>query len=334
MRWGGNWRITPKPAPRTNRTTALFYYIWHGQHGTGGPYDVTKILATNPTSPTWGPASAFHHWGQSELGYYLSNDQWVMRKHAYMMANSGVDVIVFDVSNGLTYESNYKTLCSVFRQIRLEGGTTPKICFFANYNADGVVQNLYNQLYSQNLYPELWFYWKTKPLILTPLNGMADPAGGTINHSSTIQNFFNMRYSWTWMNVTTADVWKWMDYYPQQYGWHESSSIPEQISVSCGIVPHGGGNGRSYHNNTQPPRDQYDLSGTQDRGFCFAEQLSRLAAVYPEFLFITQWNEWVAQRQVFKGDGTDGATSFVGDPMSPGDTWFIDEYNQEYAVTF
>jgi len=133
------------------------------------------------------------------------------------------------------------------------------------------------------------------------------------------------------MNVTTADVWKWMDYYPQQYGWHESSSVPEQISVSCGIVPHGGGNGRSYHNNTQPPHDQYDLSGTQDRGFCFAEQLSRLTAVDPEFLFITQWNEWVAQRQVFKGDGTDGATSFVGDPMSPGDTWFIDEYNQEYS---
>ena len=28
-----------------------------------------------------------------------------MRKHAYMLANAGVDVIVFDVTNGYTYES-------------------------------------------------------------------------------------------------------------------------------------------------------------------------------------------------------------------------------------
>jgi hypothetical protein len=317
-------------APRTNRTVALFYYIWHGQHGTGGPYDVTKLLAANPTNPAWGPAGAFHHWGESELGYYLSSDQWVMRKHAYMMANAGVDVIVFDVTNGYTYEANYKALCDVFMQIRSKGGTTPKICFMANYNADSTVQSLYNQLYSQNLYPELWFYWKGKPLILTPLNGMVDPAGGTINHSSTILNFFNMRYSWTWMNVTSADVWKWMDFYPQQYGWHESSSIPEQISISCGIVPHGNW-GRSFHNGIQPPHDQYDLSGTQDRGFCFAEQWSKLSTVSPEFLFITQWNEWVAQRQVFVGDGSDPATALAGDPLNPGDTWFIDEYNQEYS---
>jgi len=92
-------------APRMNRTVALFYYIWHGQHGTGGPYDVTQLLAANPSNPSWGPAGAFHHWGQSELGYYLSSDPWVMRKHAYLMANAGVDVIVFDVTNGYTYSA-------------------------------------------------------------------------------------------------------------------------------------------------------------------------------------------------------------------------------------
>ena len=310
--------------PRENRFVALFYFIWHGEHGTGGPYDVTQLLATNPTDPAWGPEGRFHHWGQSELGYYLSNDEYVMRKHAYMIANADVDVIVFDVTNGFTYKDNYMTLCSVFMDIRAQGGTTPQICFMTNYNGDGVVQTLYDDLYSKNLYPELWFYWKGKPLILTPITGDWG------NHSQAMLDFFTMRYSWTWMSAG-YDTWKWMDYYPQQYAWHESPSIPEELSVSVGIVPHGNGIGRSFHDGSQPSHDQYGLTGTEDQGYCFAEQWSRLNDIDPEFLFITGWNEWVAQRQVFNGDGSDPVTHFIGEALQPGDTWFIDTYNQEFS---
>jgi hypothetical protein len=317
--------------PREDRYVALFYFLWLGQHGTGGPYDITKLLAANPTNPAWGPPGSFHHWGESELGYYLSSDDYVMRKHAHMLADAGVDVIVIDVTNGLTYQNNYLTLCSVFRQIRAEGGTTPQIAFMANYNGDGVVETLYENLYSKNLYPELWFYFKGKPLILAPLNGAADPAGGTITYSQDILDFFTMRYSWTWMNIEDddKDTWKWMDDFLQQSGWHESFAIPEEISVSVGIVPHAN-QGRSYHNSTQPAHDAYGLSGTENQGLCFAEQWSRLNQIDPELLFITGWNEWVAQRQVFVGTG-DPVTDFIGDPLEPGDTWFIDTYNQEYS---
>jgi hypothetical protein len=309
--------------PRNNKTVGLFYYIWLGEHGTGGPYDITKLLSANPTSPAWGPKGAFHHWGESEFGYYLSSDEYVIRKHAHMFADAGVDVIIIDVTNSLTYRSNYLRLCQLYMQIRAEGGTTPQICFMANSNGDQVVQTLYDQLYSDNLYPELWFYWKGKPLVLAPLEGMV-VNGKTIHHSENVLNFFSMRYSWTWMNAG-HDVWKWMDYYPQQYGWHESSSVPEELSVSCGIVPHAN-QGRSFRNAAQPPHDAEGRSGTEDQGLCFAEQWTRLNTVDPEFLFITQWNEWVAQRQI-----AEEGRWFLGEQLSAGETWFIDEYNQEYS---
>ena len=309
--------------PRSGKTVGLFYYIWHGEHGTGGPYDVTRLLSANPTNPAWGPQGAFHHWGESEFGYYLSGDEYVIRKHAHMFADAGVDVIIFDVTNGPTYRSNYLRLCQIYTQIRAEGGTTPQICFMANALGDAVVQTLYDQFYSQNLHPDLWLYWKGRPLVLAPLNGMV-VNGRTITHSQQVLSFFNMRYSWTWMDAG-QDVWKWMDYYPQQYGWHESSGLPEQLSVSCGIVPHAN-QGRSYRNGAQPAHDQYGLSGKQDQGLCFAEQWTRLNSIDPEFLLITQWNEWVAQRQI-----AEAGRWFLGKQLSAGESWFIDEYNQEYS---
>ena len=312
--------------PREDRYVGVFYFLWLGEHGTGGPYDVTDLLAANPSNPSWGPEGAPHHWGESELGYYLSDDEYVMRKHAHMLADAGVDVIVFDVTNGWTYESNYKALCQVFMDIRAEGGTTPQIAFLANAYADNVVTNVYNALYSQNLYPDLWFYWKGKPLILAPLNGM-EILGRTITYSQEIKDFFNMRYSWAFN--AAYDNWPWIDHYPQDYGWHESSSIPEELSVAMGHWPHSN-IGRSFSNGSQPSHNQYGLTGSEHLGLNFAEQLSRLNTIDPEFLFITGWNEWVAGRRVFTGSG-DPVTHFIGDPLQPGDTWFVDAYNQEYS---
>ena len=96
------------PAPRADRTVGIFYFLWHGAHIQGGPFDVTKILAADPNamqkpdSPLWGPLHAPHHWGESLFGYYLTDDAWVLRKHAQMLADAGVDMIVFDVTNQFT----------------------------------------------------------------------------------------------------------------------------------------------------------------------------------------------------------------------------------------
>jgi hypothetical protein len=332
-------------APRTNRSVALFYFLTAGTIGpcdttwdNQGPWDITKILAANPSSPAWGPAPCYfpqagaaHFWGEPELGYYLSNDQWVMRKHAYMLANADVDVIVFDISNAYTYKDRYLAVCSVFANVRANGGKTPKICFLANWNADGNVQSIYDNLYSKGLYSDLWFYWKGKPLVLAPLQGTTDPAGGTINYTSAVQNFFNMRY--TWADTAGQDIWSWIAYYPQDYGWHESSSIPEEISISCGRHPNANpGRGRSYHNGSQPSYDVYTRTGTEHRGFFFAEHWNRLTQIDPEFVFVTGWNEWTAGRFIIPLSGPQsGQYPFLNGTVGPGETLFVDAYTQEFS---
>ena len=159
--------------PRPDRTVAMFYFLWLGAHVNGGPYDITKILRRNPNAmnepanPLWGPVHAPHHWGEPLFGYYLTEDPYVLRRHAQMLADAGVDVIIFDVTNQVTYRKNYQALLKVFAEIRAAGGRTPQIAFLCPFWDPGkVVNELYAELYQPGLHPELWFRWEGKPLIL------------------------------------------------------------------------------------------------------------------------------------------------------------------------
>lgn len=300
--------------PRTGKFVGIFYFLWLGQHGTGGPYDVTKLLAANPTDPAWGPLYKFHHWGESELGYYLSQDPYVIRRHCHMLVDAGVDTLIFDVTNGYTYASNYLAVCSVMSQIRSEGGRTPQICFLANTSSAAVVQQLYDEFYSKNLYPELWFRWKGKPLMMSPTAGLSEP----------VLSFFTFRQSWAWSSSAWfgdgQHKWTWLDNYPQNFGW-DTPNVPEQISVCTAQHPVTN-IGRSFHDGREPAAaDQ-----RPGEGLCFAEQSRRALEVDPEFLFITGWNEWVAQRFV-----SDGNMTFLGSKLPAGQTYFVDAYTQEYS---
>ena len=163
--------------PRPDRYIGVFYFLWHGPHVIGGPYDVSKILQRDPdamrkpTSQLWGPMGAMHHWGESQFGYYLADDAYVLRRHAQMLADAGVDFIVFDVTNQATYKSYYMALLKVFADIRAAGGRTPQVVFLTPFwDPSRVVAQLYADLYQPGLYSDLWFRWEGKPLIL------ADPA--------------------------------------------------------------------------------------------------------------------------------------------------------------
>jgi hypothetical protein len=301
-------------APRSDRYVGIFYFLWLGQHSTTGPYDITKLLAANPTNPAWGPVGAFHHWGESEVGYYYSNDEWVIRRHCHQLVDAGVDVLIFDVSNGYAYTSNYILLCNVFTQIRAEGGRTPQICFLAATKGATVVQALYDDLYSKNLYSDLWFRWQGKPLMLYTSDGL----------NTTLSSFFTFRYTWAWSTMswfgTGQDKWTWLDNYPQNYGWH-TAGVPEEVSV-CAAQHPVTNIGRSYHDGAEP-----DAAHLQtDEGLCFAEQASRALEVDPPFIFITGWNEWVAQRFV-----SDGTNYLAGNKLAAGQSYFVDAYNQEYS---
>ena len=158
---------------KEDKTVAMFYFLWNGRHGEQGPFDVTEILKRDPDvmkkkdSPLWGPMYVTHHWGESIFGYYVGEDEYVLRKHAQMLGDAGVDVIIFDVTNQLTYPESYRPLCKVFREVRSAGNHAPQVAFLCPFGAPKkVVRELWRDLYGKGDYDDLWFKWNGKPLIL------------------------------------------------------------------------------------------------------------------------------------------------------------------------
>nr|MDQ2731592.1 hypothetical protein [Armatimonadota bacterium] len=177
--------------PRPNKTVGMFYFLTF-DHSPDGPYDNTKILAAHPEAMTdihnaaWGPLNTSHYWGEPLFGYYVSDDEWVLRKHAQMLSAAGVDVVIFDNSNAVTYDRARNKLCKVWEQMRQEGEKTPQIAFLCPFGNGGgmgthTLSALYDALYKPGNYRDLWFQWNGKPLIMADASyaspeGMIDPA--------------------------------------------------------------------------------------------------------------------------------------------------------------
>ena len=324
------------PAARTNRFVGVFYYIWHGAHGydrhggpageaqdiqvpgpgdTNSPYNISEILKRPAGERAWGPRHAFHHWGEPLFGYYVAKDEWVIRKHAQMLADAGVDVIVFDVTNGFSYRAIYMNVLRIYAEIRAAGGRTPAVSFLTNSAHGTVVRQLYADLYAKGLYKELWFMWKGRPLL------MASPE----NLTDEIRQFFSLRRSWAWTQGQKwfgdgQDRWPWLDHTPQQAGWHESPDKPEQVVVCTAEHPDKD-RGKSFHDGANP------LPHRTEQGLYFAEQWRRALEVDPEFVFVTQWNEWIAMRFTQKDIRW---KNYAGEKLSDPEGVFVDLYNMEY----
>ena len=157
------------------RVVGIFYITWHtqGLANLKSPYtaDVTKILQKAPNArfeadnPLWTAGS--YHYAEPEMGYFLSQDEWVIRKDISMLADAGVDVMIMDVTNAVRYWDEWDVIFRTMQQMKAEGNKVPKFCFWAfNGPVITVVQDLYERIYEKNQYPDLWFYWDGKPLLL------------------------------------------------------------------------------------------------------------------------------------------------------------------------
>ena len=311
--------------PQTNRFVGIFYFQWlvpempiPKSPNWDGPYDIGKILARDPDalkkpdSPLWGRVGEYHYWSEPLWGYYRSADPWVIRRHAQLLADAGVDTLILDATNAETYRKVYLALCAVFQQIRQTGGRTPQLAFMLNTHAGGTAQTLYNEFYKPGLYPELWFRWQGKPLII------CDPEAVTPD----LRDFFTMRRAhWPFTLTNTPMAWHWQATYPQAYGYTDDPNQPEQVVVSVaqnlraedGKVTNmssGEARGRSFHDGRQDP-----TAGAVNQGHNVQEQWQRALELKPPFVLVTGWNEWIAGRWG-KPDGT---------PV------FVDQYDQEFS---
>ena len=157
------------------RVVGMFYVTWHSDslHNLKCPYagDVSRVLAGDPKArqnakhPLW--TEGAYHWGEPEAGYFLSKDEYVIRRDMSMLADAGVDVLVMDVTNAVRYWDEWKAFFSVMAKMKAEGNKVPQFCFWAfNGPVITVVQDLYDKIYKAGKHPDLWFSWDGKPLLL------------------------------------------------------------------------------------------------------------------------------------------------------------------------
>jgi hypothetical protein len=83
---------------KADKWTGIFYWTWH-RPTQRGPHDNTRLLASAKNGKINWPEPGNYHWGEPELGYYLMTDPFVIRKHASMLVDAGIDVILFDTTN-------------------------------------------------------------------------------------------------------------------------------------------------------------------------------------------------------------------------------------------
>ena len=309
---------------RKDKWVGIFYWTWHTPRG--GPNDNTKILvAAEGEVVHWPTNSEAHHWGEPELGYYQMTDPFVIRKHANLLVDAGVDVVLFDTTNPpFTWKEQYEALCREYTAMRRQGARTPAIAFIAPFgDPRQITDQLWRDLYQPGLWKELWFIWDGKPLLLANKEFIKD---------STMLDFFTFRRPMPdyWIGPTGPDQWSWLEVYPQHV-FKNSRGEAEQMSVGVaqnalpqtpGPAPmshKAGAMGRSWHEGREDRRP-----GAVDLGLNFQEQWQRALEGNPSFIFVTGWNEWIAGRYTQWSKYTDADCYYPGG-------LFVDEYTQEYS---
>ncbi len=357
-----------------NRTVGIFYITWHtaNQHD-GREYraDVSRILNEDPAagrtdSPAWGN-HYMYHWGEPEYGYFLSRDEYVIRKDMSMFADAGIDMIIFDVTNAIFYWDEWEVTLRTMAQMKKEGNRVPKFCFWAfNGPVISIVQTLYDKFYKNPRYRDLWFYWKGKPLMLYNATPSIDSQGvgdkSTTGYSDEVKQFFTLRHMWwgnyLWDNkrfVGTEGNWmfglemndpKVAELKPEERAarWEGRA---EQMPVTPAQHPITNVGKSWSRQGGQPPMDRFDMPVKAKvpyldnkecldpvrYGIYFQERWDEALQVDPDFLYLNDWNEWTAGKfksglaPLGNGPGPDG---FL-ERKNP--FYFVDQYNAEFNRT-
>ncbi len=314
----------------------MFYWLWHYNFASGFEADnVTEILEQYPEAlydldhPAWENTENGkpYHWNKPLYGYYQNLDEYVVRKHAEMIADAGVDVIIFDCTNGsFTWQPAYEVLFRVFDEAIAEGVNVPQIAFMLPFQASEEtnisLRDLYNNVYSKGRYKHLWFMWEGKPLI------MAHPQQLDLSDSTdkAISEFFTFRENYAaYFGVNqniSSNSWGWCSDYPQMKFGTSLLGNPEQMCVSVAqnaadgklVAMNNGGNvqGRSftkgdYSYSYKKGDEMVTVDGSTENamlyGLNFQQQWDYAIECDPDFIFVTGWNEWIAGRH-YEWQGT------------------------------
>ena len=323
---------------KKDKYVAIFYWTWHqGDDDTTYPVkNITEIVRKYPEAmkdyhhPAWGNKQpGFFFWEQPLLGYYKTTDPWVLRKHAEMLADAGVDAVFFDCTNGsIIWEESFKALMKSWDQAQKDGVNVPKIAcmlpFGAVPNSLISLRQLYRDMYKPGRFKNLWFIWKGKPCIMAYPDSLTNSS-----EDQEIARFFTFRPGQPDYvdGPTRNDQWGWLENYPQHGYVKDENGKFEQVTVGvaqnaspstkghCSAFNLPGSYGRSFsqRNGFDPRVDGYLY------GWNFQEQWDKAFELDPELVFITGWNEYIAGQWLPK-DG------WSGDPFS-----FVDQFDWNHS---
>ena len=301
--------------------------------------------------------NSFHYWGQPLYGYYNADDEWVIRKHIELFIHAGLDFIAFDTSNGRIYDSQVYTFLDILLDYYKQGYDVPKILFLTSVDpttSQTSVQSLYYSVYS--LYPEyepLWFRGKqNKPWII---GSQTNDAMIDSYFYFKLPQWPNAaiesgRFPWMDWNYP-QDI-----YTDPQVGNIMSVSVSQHVGISATSKPpadfsdsglfapenraelqkngfdfdanymdlvYNANWGRGYdHTTGKNDRSRALAEGTnfeQQWDTVFNNEADADASNDVDLVFVTGWNEWIAQKQP--------NSSVLGDKYCH----FVDTFNMEFS---
>lgn len=347
------------------RVVGIFYITWHSdsRHSLASPYfaDVSKIYAKDPSArlddkhPLW--TEKQYHSAEPECGYFLSKDEYVIRRDMSMLADAGVDMLVMDVTNAVRYWDEWDVLFPVMQKMKSEGNKVPQFCFWAfNGPVVTVVQDLYDRVYKAEKYKDLWFYWDGKPLLLYNADPTVDcdgPRSEQEDYPQEVKDFFTLRNMWwgyhDWAGkrfVGTEDNWSYgYDLFDTRVAAMDPDKLvsthegrKEQAAVTTSGHAYSL-TGKSWtRENGEPLLDDQDLpvptyvpwlgetvEHPEGYGIYFQQRFDEAIKSDPQFLYINDWNEWTAYKLHPKPEY--GEFPFM---RRKRDFFFVDQYNTEF----
>lgn len=335
---------------KQDKFVGMFYWTWHypwtHDHEaitTGSVLDKFPEALNDFDHPAWGGTYSGrpYFWDEPLYGFYSNLDEYVLRKHAELLADADIDVVIFDCTNStLTFEEGYEQLFKVWTEAKAEGVDVPQIAFILNFTGREEtrtqLRQLYNDVYSKGRYEDLWFMWEGKPLIMAKhrcLNIFDET-------DREIYNFFTFRANEsTYFASDTSyfsDTWGWCSDFEQTLFGKRLNGSVEQVCVSVaqnanefGLnamnCPEGTVQGRAFADGDYSYTYNYagkDItvnSKTENAhfyGINFQQQWDYAIEKNPDFIFVTGFNEWIAGR-FDTWNGTENA--------------FPDQFSSEYS---
>ena len=315
---------------REDRFVGMFYWTWHYPWTADTePITTGSVLNEYPEAVNawdhfaWNGTESGrpYFWDEPLYGFYTNTDEYILRKHAELLADADIDTVIFDTTNStLLFTEGYVKLLEVWSKARAEGVNTPDVMFILNFGGSEDCRtqliDLYDTMYSKGLYKDLWFMWEGKPLIMADIASL----DCTQAKDREIFDFFTFRDNeatyFTEDYSYTEGTWGWCSDYPQTKFGKKLSGQIEQMCVSVaqnanenGLTamnsPVGTVQGRSFTDGAFSYTYTYagkeitvdkNIENSLLYGLNFQQQWDYAIENDPEFIFVTGFNEWIAGR--------------------------------------